>query len=73
MCEMMRIEDLNLQMQIGEYAVVMAKRNPFSNWLPMVVKRVRNGYICPVLEIYITDILGGFRIPSPEKIREAQP
>lgn len=61
MNDLLPLEELNLQP--GEYAVCIAKRNPFSKYFPMVVKRVRNGYISPVLELYITDILCGFRIP----------
>lgn len=59
------LEELNLQ--LGEYAVCMAKRNPFSSYYPMVIRKVKNGYICPALETYITDISGGFRIPDPTK------
>ena len=60
---LMTLEELNLQ--LGEYAVCMAKRNPFSSYYPMVIRKVKNGYICPALETYITDISGGFRIPDP--------
>lgn len=54
--ELLSIEELNLKP--GEYAVCLARRNPFSEWYPMVIKRVRNGYVCPVMEQYVTDILG---------------
>lgn len=69
--ELLTLEELNLQE--GEYAVCLAKRNPFSGWCPMVIKRVRNGYVCPVLEQYVSGILGGFRIPDLTKAKEAQP
>ena len=68
--ELLSLEVLNLQE--GEYAVCLAKRNPFSDWFPMVIKRVRNGYVSPVLEQYVSDILGGFRIPDLTKAKEAQ-
>jgi len=55
--ELLSIEELNLKP--GEYAVCLARRNPFSEWYPMVIKRVRNGYVCPVMEQYVTDIFGG--------------
>lgn len=71
MAELLDLEELNLRE--GEYAVCLAKRNPFSDWRPMVIKRVRNGYVCPVLEQYVTEILGGFRIPNLRKAEEAQP
>lgn len=37
---------------------------------PLVMGRVRNGYVSPVSEVYITDILGGFMIPDPTKTEE---
>lgn len=71
--ELLTLEELNLRE--GEYAVCLARRNPFSDWCPMVIKRVRNGYVCPVLEVYVyaSEILGGFRIPDLKKAKEAQP
>ena len=69
--ELLSIEELNLKP--GEYAVCLARRNPFSEWYPMVIKRVRNGYVCPVMEQYVTDIFGGFRIPDLKKAKEAKP
>ena len=69
--ELLSIEELNLKP--GEYAVCLARRNPFSEWYPMVIKRVRNGYVSPVMEQYVTDILGGFRIPDLKKAKEAKP
>lgn len=68
--ELLTVEELNLQP--GEFAVCLAKRNPFSDWYPMVIERVSNGYVCPVLEQYVSDILGGFRIPDLRKAKEAQ-
>ena len=69
--ELLTLEELNLRE--GEYAVCLARRNPFSDLYPMVIKRVRNGYVCPVLEVYVSEILGGFRIPDLKKAKEAQP
>ena len=69
--ELLTLEELNLRE--GEYAVCLARRNPFSDWCPMVIKRVRNGYVCPVLEQYVCGVLGGFRIPDLTKAKEAQP
>ena len=66
--ELLTLEELNLRE--GEYAVCLARRNPFSDWYPMVIKRVRNGYVCPALEQYVTEILGGFRIPNLRKAKE---
>ena len=66
--ELLSSEELNLKP--GEYAVCLARRNPFSEWYPMVIKRVRNGYVSPVMEQYVTDILGGFRIPDLKKAKE---
>ena len=71
MNELLSVEALDLQP--GEYAVCLARRNPFSGWYPMVIKRVRNGYVCPVLEVYVSEILGGFLIPALKKAKEAQP
>ena len=69
MKELLSIEALNLQQ--GEYAVCLAKRNTFSKWVPMVIKRVKNGYVGPALGIYATEILGGFRIPELTMAEEA--
>lgn len=69
--ELLTLEELNLRE--GEYAVCLARRNPFSEWYPMVIKRVRNGYVSPVMEQYVTDIFGGFRIPDLKKAKEAKP
>ena len=71
MAELLTLEELNLRE--GEYAVCLARRNPFSDWRQMVIKRVRNGYVCPVLEQYVCGVLGGFRIPDLTKAKEAQP
>lgn len=71
MSDLLSLETLNLKP--GEYAVCLARRNPFSDWYPMVIQRVRNGYVCPVMEQYVTDILGGVRIPDLSKAEEAQP
>lgn len=68
MNNLLTLEELNLK--LGEYAVCLAKRNPFSDWYPMVIRRERNGYVSPVLEQYITEILGGFRIPDLTKAEE---
>lgn len=67
MNDLLSLEELKLQP--GEYAICLAKRNPFSKWFPMVIQRTRNGYICPVLEVYVSEILGGFRIPDITKER----
>ena len=64
MSERKTLEELNLR--VGEYAVCLAKRNPFSDYFPMVIKRVKDGYVCPVLEQYVTEISWGFRIPVTE-------
>ena len=68
MSEHKTLGELNLQ--VGEYAVCLAKRNPFSDYFPMVIKRVKDGYVCPVLEQYVTEISWGFRIPGVEVNRE---
>lgn len=70
MAELLDFEELNLR--DGEYAVCLARRNPFSDWHQMVIKRVRNGYVCPILEAYVSEILCGFRIPDLKKAKEAQ-
>lgn len=64
MSEHKTLEELNLR--VGEYAVCLAKRNPFSDYFPMVIKRVKDGYVCPVLEQYVSEISWGFRIPATE-------
>ena len=51
--------------EIGTFSVCIAKRNPFSGYIPMVVKRIRNGFVNPVTEQYITEIKCWMPLPEP--------
>lgn len=52
---------------VGSYAVVIGKRTPFSRYVPMVVKAVKNGFVCPVWEEYITSFKYWTPIELPEE------
>ena len=40
--------------EVGGYVVCIAKRNPFSRFMPMVVRIEKNGWVNPITEQYIS-------------------
>ncbi len=53
--------------EAGGYAVCIAKRNPFSRFMPMVARIKKNGWVNPITEQYISDVTHWMPIPQPPK------
>ena len=51
----------------GEYVVCIAKRNPFSRFMPMVAKIEKNGWVNPITEQYISVVTHWMPLPDPQK------
>ena len=51
----------------GGYAVCIAKRNPFSRFMPMVARIEKNGWVNPITEQYISEVTHWMPIPQPPK------
>lgn len=53
--------------EVGGYVVCIAKRNPFSRFMPMVARIEKNGWVNPITEQYISDVTNWMPIPQPPK------
>ena len=53
--------------EAGGYVVCIAKRNPFSRFMPMVARIEKNGWINPITEQYISEVTHWMPIPQPPK------
>ena len=53
--------------EAGEYVVCIAKRNPFSRFMPMVARIEKNGWVNPITEQYISEVTHWMPIPQPPK------
>ena len=42
--------------EVGGYVVCIAKRNPFSRFMPMVARIEKNGWVNPITKQYISDV-----------------
>ena len=51
----------------GEYVVCIAKRNPFSRFMPMVARIEKNGWVNPITEQYISEVTHWMQMPNPPK------
>ena len=51
----------------GAYVVCIAKRNPFSRFMPMVAKIEKNGWVNPITEQYISVVTHWMPLPDPQK------
>ena len=51
----------------GEYVVCIAKRNPFSRFMPMVARIEKNGWVNPMTEQYISEVTHWMPMPQPPK------
>ena len=51
----------------GGYMVCIAKRNPFSRFMPMVARIEKNGWVNPITEQYISEVANWMPIPQPPK------
>ena len=54
--------------EAGEYVVCIAKRNPFSMFMPMVARIKKNGWVNPITEQYISEVTHWMPLPlAPEE------
>ena len=53
--------------EAGGYVVCIAKRNPFSRFMPMVARIEKNGWVNPMTEQYISEVTHWMPIPQPPK------
>ena len=53
--------------EAGGYVVCIAKRNPFSRFMPMVARIERNGWVNPITEQYISEVTHWMPITHPPK------
>ena len=53
--------------ETGEYVVCIAKRNPFSMFMPMVARIKKNGWVNPITEQYISEVTHWMKMPDPPK------
>ena len=53
--------------EAGGYVVCIAKRNPFSRFMPMVARIEKNGWVNPMTEQYISEVTHWQQIPQPPK------
>ena len=51
----------------GEYVVCIAKRNPFSRFMPIVARIEKNGWANPITEQYISEVTHWIPMPQPPK------
>ena len=51
----------------GRYVVCIAKRNPFSRFMPMVARIEKNGWVNPITEQYISEVTHWMHLPQPPK------
>ena len=47
----------------GGYVVCIAKRNPFSRFMPMVARIEKNGWVNPITEQYISEVTHWMPMP----------
>ena len=53
--------------EAGRYVVCIAKRNPFSRFMPMVARIEKNGWANPITEQYISEVTHWMPLPDPPK------
>ena len=53
--------------EVGGYVVCIAKRNPFSRFMPMVARIEKNGWVNPITEQYISEVTHWMLMPNPPK------
>ena len=53
--------------EAGGYVVCIAKRNPFSRFMPMVARIEKNGWVNPITDQYISEVTNWMPIHQPTK------
>ena len=51
--------------EAGGYVACIAKRNPFSRFMPMVARIEKNGWANPITEQYISEVTHWMPLPEP--------
>ena len=54
--------------ETGGYVVCIAKRNPFSRFMPMVARIDKNGLVNPITEQYISEVAHWMPMPEPPEV-----
>ena len=60
------ISGKDMMPEAGGYVVCIAKRNPFSRFMPMVARIEKNGWVNPMTEQYISEVTHWMPLPSTE-------
>ena len=59
--------------QPGRYVACIAKRNPFSRFMPMVARIEKNGWANPITEQYISEVTHWMPLPkAPETKKDEE-
>ena len=53
--------------EVGGYVVCIAKRNPFSRFMPMAARIEKNGWVKPITEQYISEVTHWMPLPELPK------
>ena len=53
--------------EVSGYVVCIAKRNPFSRFMPMAARIEKNGWVNPITEQYISEVTHWMPLPEPPK------
>ena len=53
--------------EVGGYVVCIAKRNPFSGFMPMVARIGKHGWVDPMTEQYISEVTHWMPMPPLPK------
>ena len=53
--------------EVGGYVVCIAKRNPFSRFMPMIARIEKNGWVNPMTEQYISEVTHWIPMPNLPK------
>ena len=53
--------------EVGGYVVCIAKRNPFSRFMPMVARIGKHGWVDPMTEQYISEVTHWMPMPAQPK------
>ena len=55
--------------EVGGYVVCIAKRNPFSRFMPMVARIEKNGWVNPMTEQYISEVTHWMPMPLAPEVK----
>ena len=55
--------------EAGGYVVCIAKRNPFSRFMPMVARIEKNGWVNPITEQYISEVTHWMPLPPAPEVK----